>query len=215
MSKNNFRPPDTTEALTEQLKGKSRSRRANLKRLAAPAAAARAMRNDVLPNLEIVIVALSELRSAPRKVRKCDPAHVREVAGSISALGFCSPILIGDDNVVLDGEIRVEAVRLLGLDSVPCIRMAHLSKVEQRLLRMAVNRLAEKGEWDLDELKIEIEELILAGAPIEISGFSLDEIDQIVIGDKPEAVEKGRWRQTLALSQSPARATYSNSGLTA
>jgi len=114
MSKNNFRPPDTTEALTEQLKGKSRSRRANLKRLAAPAAAARAMRNDVLPNLEIVIVALSELRSAPRKVRKCDPAHVREVAGSISALGFCSPILIGDDNVVLDGEIRVEAVRLLG-----------------------------------------------------------------------------------------------------
>jgi DNA modification methylase len=69
--------------------------------------------------------------------------------------------------------------------------MAHLSKGEQRLLRLAVNRLGEKGEWDLDELKIEFEELILADAPIEISGFSLDEIDQIVAGDEAEAVEQG------------------------
>ena len=43
---------------------------------------------------------------------------------------------------------------------------------EQRVLRLAVNRLAEKGEWNLDELKIEFEELILSDAPIEISGFS-------------------------------------------
>ena len=33
--------------------------------------------------------------------------------------------------------------------------------------------------------------LILADAPIEISGFSLDEIDQIVIGDEADAVENG------------------------
>jgi DNA modification methylase len=47
------------------------------------------------------------------------------------------------------------------------------------------------SQWDLDELKIEFEELILADAPIEIAGFTPDEIDQIVIGDEPEAVEQG------------------------
>ena len=74
---------------------------------------------------------------------------------------------------------------------MPCVRIDHLSDEEQRLLRLAVNRLGEKGRWNLDELKIEFEELILADAPIEISGFALDEIDQIVIGDEWQAVEQG------------------------
>ena len=56
--------------------------------------------------------------------------------------------------------------------------MEHLSETDQSVLRLAVNRLGEKGEWSLDELKIEFEELILNDAPIEVSGFSLDEIDQ-------------------------------------
>jgi hypothetical protein len=113
------------------------------------------------------------------------------VVASISALGFCDPILIGKDNVVLDGEARLEAAKLLGLPSVPCIRVGHLTTTEQRVLRLAANRLGEKGQWNLDELKIEFEELILVDAPIEISGFSPDEIDHIVIGDEAEAVEQG------------------------
>jgi hypothetical protein len=46
------------------------------------------------------------------------------------------------------------------------------SSREHRVLTLAVNRLGENGRWDLDELKIEFEELILADAPIEISGFA-------------------------------------------
>jgi ParB-like nuclease domain len=111
--------------------------------------------------------------------------------GSISELGFCAPILVGKDNLVLDGEIRIEAAKALGLPTVPCIRIDHLTDIEQRTLRLAVNRLSEKGQWDLGELKIEFEELILTEAPIEISGFSLEEIDQIILGDEPEGVERG------------------------
>ncbi len=175
----------------EQLKTKSRRRREDLARLAAPAAAARALRNDVLPHLEIVYVPLDDLHSPARKIRARDPAHVREVAGTISALGFCVPILIGKNNLVIDGEARLEAAKLLGLGRAPCVRIGHLSEDEQRVFRLAANRLGEKGQWNLDELKIEFEELILADAPIEISGFSLDEIDQIVIGDELDVAERG------------------------
>jgi DNA methylase len=54
---------------------------------------------------------------------------------------------------------------------------------------MAVNRLAEKGSWDVGELKAEFEELIISGAPIEISGFGAHEIDAIVIGDDRDEAE--------------------------
>ena len=177
--------------LNEQLKTKGRNRREALTRLAHASVDLKARRNDLLPMLSVEYMPIAQLRPSKRKLRKLDPAHVREVAASISALGFCDPLLVSEDNDVIDGEIRLEAAKLLALDSVPCLRVGHLSSKEQRLLRLALNRLSEKGRWDFDELKIEFEELILEDVSIEISGFSVGEIDQIVIGDALDAVEVG------------------------
>jgi hypothetical protein len=113
------------------------------------------------------------------------------VASSIGLLGFCDPILIGRGNELIHGEVRYEAAKLLDLDRVPCIRVEHLSPDEQRILRLAANRLTEKGQWDLDALKIEFEELILLDAPIEITGFSPAEIDHVILGDATEGLEQG------------------------
>ncbi len=66
-----------------------------------------------------------------------------------------------------------------------------MSVDEQRVLRLAINRLAEKGQWDLETLKIEFEELILLDAPIEITGFSPAEIDHVMLGDAGEGLEQG------------------------
>jgi hypothetical protein len=127
-----------------------------------------------------------------------------KIANSISTLGSNLPLLIGKDNVVVDGESRLEAAKLLRLSSVPRIRVDHLGETEQRLLRLAVNRLAEKGCWDVGELKAEFEELIIADAPIEISGFGSDEIDQIVIGrdhDESEAAVLAPLPGALAIAR--------------
>ena len=177
-------------SLTSQLRWKSRRHRDQLERMAV-ASTAHSRRNDILPRLELSYIALADLRPSPRKVRTLDPAHVREVASSISVLGFCDPVLVGRDNELIDGEARYEAARQLGLDRIPCVRIEHLSKDQQRVLRLAVNRLAEKGQWDLDALKIEFEELIVIDAPIEITGFSPAEIDHVILGDAPEGLEQG------------------------
>jgi hypothetical protein len=167
--------------LTSKLKARDKARRVERKALASISGAGEKRRNDRLPQLEIVSHQLADLKSPVRALRKLDPVHVREIVASIDALGFCAPILINKDGLIIDGLARAEAARLAGLSSVPCLAIAHLSDQEQRVLRLALNRLAEKGDWDLDELKIEFEELRLLEAPIELSGFALDEIDQIVI----------------------------------
>jgi len=171
------------------LKAKGRSRRQV--RHADAEKASRPRRNDILPTLKIESYAVDALKSHARKLRKSDPTHVREIANSVSALGFNVPLLIGNDNVVVDGESRLQAAKLLGLSLVPCIRVDHLDETEQRLLRVAVNRLGEKGFWDVGELEAEFKELIIADAPIEISGFDSDEIDQVVIGGKKDGCEAG------------------------
>lgn len=179
------------KSLHSALKAKSRRRRDELAELAANSLAPQRIRNDLMPKLELVERAPGALGFPARKVRKVEPAHVREVANAISSLGFCDPVLIDEQNSVLDGIVRVEAAKLLGLPRIPCIRANHLSASERRLVRMALNRLGEKGTWDFDELKLEIEELILEDAPIEVAGFSMLEIDQIVAGEEPAAVEAG------------------------
>jgi DNA modification methylase len=185
-----FNPIASRATLGDQLRWKSRSRREGQERVALASAAHR-RRNDTLPRLELSYVPLEELRPSARKLRKLDPAHVREVASSIGLLGFCDPLLISRGNELIDGEARYAAAKQLSLDRVPCVRVEHLNPDEQRVLRLAVNRLAEKGQWDLDALKIEFEELILLDAPIEITGFSPAEIDHVILGDAAEALEQG------------------------
>lgn len=180
-------PPTT---LGRQLQTRGRRRRMQLT-AASQVASPAPRRNDLLPALMLEYLRLSDLRPSPTKVRRLDPVHVREVATSIARLGFCDPLLIGSDGELIDGEIRYAAAGQLGLERAPCIRVGHLGRDEQRVLRLAVNRLAEKGQWDLDALKIEFEQLIVVDAPIEISGFAPAEIDHILLGDEAEGLETG------------------------
>jgi DNA modification methylase len=180
-----------SEKPLQRAKAKSRHRGEELAALATAPSTPPLMRNDLVPKLALLECAPSDLVVPARNVRKVKPGHLREVATAITSLGFCDPVLIDERNTVLDGVVRVEAAKLLGLTHVACVRADHLTAAERRLLRVALNRLSEKGSWDLDTLKLEIKELVLEDAPIEITGFSMPEIDRIIIGEKPAAVETG------------------------
>jgi DNA modification methylase len=179
------------EKPVQRAKAKSQHRREELTALATASSTPRLMRNDLVPKLALIECAPADLVISARNVRKVKPAHLREVAAAIRSLGFCDPVLIDGRNTVLDGVVRVEAAKLLGLTHIACIRADHLTGAERRLVRIALNRLSEKGSWNFETLKLELKELILEDAPIEITGFSVPEIDHIIIGEKPAALEAG------------------------
>jgi ParB-like nuclease domain len=181
--------PDPGQSVCGAIRAKNRRRRQSLTELArVPVPTSR--RNDLTPKLELVNRAPDDLVPPGRNVRKIEPAHLREVSNAIATFGFCEPVLIDEKNMILHGAVRVEAAKLLGLATIPCIRADHLSASERRLVRLALNRLGEKGSWDFDVLKIELEELILEDAPIEVC-FSEVEVDQILHDADPAPVETG------------------------
>ena len=176
--------------LRKDLLSRDITRRSALKSLTKAAAANVGPRNDLLPKLRLIDRAPDLLRIPPRNVRMIEPAHVRELANSMALLGFTVPVLIDNEGTILDGVTRVEAAKLLGLATIPCIVADHLTASERKLLRVAANRLGEKGTWNFDTLKVELEELILDEAPIEIGGFELAEIDGILC-ETAAAIEQG------------------------
>lgn len=118
------------------------------------------------------------LRNARTHTRK----QIAEIAVSITAFGFNNPILIDKDDCIIAGHGRVEAAKLLGLTSVPTIRLEHLSEAQKRAYILADNKLAEKAGWDREILAIELQNLMEFELDFDISatGFELPEIDVLI-----------------------------------
>ena len=148
MTKNKNNKSVSERPLQHALKANSRQRREELPASATSSPVPPFIRNNLVPKLALIECAPEDLVVPARNIRKIKPAHLDEVAASISSLGFCDPVLIDERNVVLDGLVRVEAAKLLGLTQIPCIRADHLTAAERRLLRIALNRLSEKGRDD-------------------------------------------------------------------
>jgi len=99
--------------------------------------------------------------------------------------------LIDPDNRLIDGVIGALAAIELNIPTVPCILASHLTPTEKRILRLALNRLGEKGSWSLPELRAELIELVDAGIEIEDTAFTVAEFDHITLDDDIDPAERG------------------------
>ena len=74
----------------------------------------------------------------------------------------------------------MEAARLLGMHSVPTLRLSHLDAAQRRAYVIADNKLALNAGWDREVLAIELQALIDIDFDVEITGFSLAEVDLLL-----------------------------------
>ena len=154
----------------------------------AAARSSPAIANDLVPDLKIELVKIDELRPAKRRARKAGKDHVANVLKCITAVGQVSPILIDRDGHIVDGHVVVEALRQTGETHVVAVRLDHLNEEQVRLVRIALNKLAEGSTWDLEELRVELGELQLGGYDLTDTGFSLPELD-IILQPRPDSGE--------------------------
>jgi len=134
--------------------------------------------------MQIEQTPVRELRPHPNNARTHSKQQIRQIAKSIKQFGFCNPVLVDDTKQIIAGHGRVEAAKLLGLDSVPTCRISHLSEAEKRAYILADNRLAEKAGWDKELLFIELRGLIDLEVDVELTGFETAEIDLLLEEDR-------------------------------
>ena len=121
--------------------------------------------------------------------RKHDAKNIQEIASSIIEYGFNDPIAINEvDSVIIEGHGRLLAAKSLGLETVPVIKLGHLTKAQIKGYTLAHNRIAEKSEWDKDILANELEKLNEMDFDIDLTGFDSDSLDELdlKLGDEPE-----------------------------
>ena len=129
------------------------------------------------PSLVIAERAITSLKPYARNARRHSNKQLNQIAASIQRFGFTNPVLISDDDEIVAGHGRVEAAKLLKLQTVPTVKLSHLSEAERRAYVIADNKLALNAGWDQQLLAIELQGLIDLEFDVTLTGFSLAEID--------------------------------------
>ena len=130
--------------------------------------------------VQLETIAIDRLIPYARNSRTHSDEQVAQVAASIREFGFTNPVLIDGEGGIIAGHGRVMAARKLGMADVPCIRLAHLSDAQKRAYIIADNKLALNAGWDDKMLALEFQDLQGMGFDLELTGFGMDDIDELL-----------------------------------
>lgn len=130
--------------------------------------------------LKVVYRAVSELIPYARNARTHSDEQVARIAASIKEFGWTNPILIDGSKGIIAGHGRVLAARKLGLEKVPTIELSGLTEAQKRAYILSDNRLALDAGWDEEMLKLEFAELEKEGFELSKTGFSDEEIREMM-----------------------------------
>lgn len=138
--------------------------------------------------MEIIKLNINEVIPYPDNPRKNDNA-VDAVAESIKQCGYCSPIVIDEDNVILAGHTRLKALKKLKWKEVECVRKTGLTEEQKQKYRILDNKTAEIAEWDFDLLEQELKDIDFGDFDFGFDMSAFEEPQEIVEDEAPEVDE--------------------------
>lgn len=118
--------------------------------------------------------------------RTHSPEQVAQIAASMVEFGWTNPVLIDARGTIIAGHGRVMAARKLGMETVPCIRLGHLTPAQVRAYVIADNKLALNAGWDEQMLAAELKILEEDGYDLGLTGFTDDELSKLFGTDEPK-----------------------------
>ncbi len=139
------------------------------------------------PNIDIQMVNIHDLKKNPRHARRHTSSKIRKLAKFISVTRLIYPLLIDKNGNIIAGHARLEAAKLLGRSTVPCIRIEHLDENMLRAFALADNQFTLSAGWDQKAVREEL--VFLSNVVLEYGleltdvGFPTAELD-IRIGDQ-------------------------------
>jgi len=140
--------------------------------------------------INVVDIPTSNIREFDVNPRKHTDEQIKKIQDSISEFGFRTPIVIDENSKVLSGHARFEAAKRMGMTSVPCVVVGHLSETQKKAFLLSDNKIADMSYFDESILKEEIESIMYSqDFELDILGFSDADLSNIFADEDPETEE--------------------------
>ncbi len=126
---------------------------------------------------KIEITKLKPAEYNPRKNLKPEDEEYQKIKRSIIEFGYVAPVIVNSDMTVIGGHQRLKVLKELGYNEVECV-VVDLNKNKEKALNIALNKIS--GDWDNNKLEELLAELKETDIDLDITGFSFDEVDNIL-----------------------------------
>lgn len=145
------------------------------------------MQNEI----KIHQVKVSEIKENSNNPRIHPKSQIEKLANMILQYGFNNPIIVDKNSMTISaGHGRLQAAKLLELETVPVIFLEGFSEKKARAYGLADNKLAEESGWDMEKLSQEMAEMSQMGFDEFTSiGFSNEEVMSILQDDSKDESE--------------------------
>lgn len=127
--------------------------------------------------LQVQYLPTSSLQPDPGNARNHSQRQLVRLKAVVAEFGFTNPILIDENTMVIAGHARLEVAHMLGMETVPCLRLEHLSASQKTALALADNKIGDMSEFDPERLAVQLSQLCAVDFNIEMTGFETAEVD--------------------------------------
>lgn len=138
--------------------------------------------------MKIKEIKLTKIKEYKNNAKEHPSEQVEQIAKSIEQFGFNDPIAIDENYTIIEGHGRYLASKQLGLKKVPTIMLTHLTKKEKQAYILAHNKLTMNTGFNSETLVKELTKLFEKGFDLELTGFSIEEIEEFGIGIEPKEI---------------------------
>lgn len=140
--------------------------------------------------MQIIKIKMADIMPYENNVKLHPKEQIEQIKKSIVDFGNNDPIAVDENNVIIEGHGRFEALKELGYEEAECIVLTGLTEDQKNAYRLVHNKLTMNSDFDMKGLEEELNKINMDLTAFDFDPFNMDEEEKEIIEDEAPEVDE-------------------------
>lgn len=140
--------------------------------------------------MQIIKIKMADIVPYENNVKLHPKEQIEQIKKSIVDFGNNDPIAVDENNVIIEGHGRFEALKELGYEETECIVLTGLTEDQKNAYRLVHNKLTMNSDFDMKGLEEELNKINMDLTAFDFDPFNMDEEEKEIIEDEAPEVDE-------------------------